>query len=123
MCALAVKSRRGIVSFGRHYLSNATCLIQALFVVCVCALRRVKDHHNMLHFSPRLKNTSVRQVVLDKWLPLNRVVPYRVMPHLFVPESQRAIRSRQASEQSGQKRAKRATGHATANPRSRSPCN
>ena len=45
-----------------RYLSNA-----ASFVLCV--LRRVKDHHTVLHYSPRLKNICVRQVALDKWLP------------------------------------------------------
>ena len=40
------------------------------FVLCV--FRRVKDHHNLLHFSPRLKTTCVRQVVLDKWFPLKQ---------------------------------------------------
>ena len=35
-----------------------------------CVLRRVEDHHTLLHCSPRLKKTCVRQVVLDKWFPL-----------------------------------------------------
>ena len=46
-----------------RYLSNA-----ASFVFCV--VYSVKDHHNSLHCSPLLKNTCVRQVVLDKWFPL-----------------------------------------------------
>ena len=53
---------------GWHSLSNATCLIQASFVLR--ALRRVKDHHTVLHDSPLLKKTCVRQTVLDKWFPL-----------------------------------------------------
>ena len=36
----------------------------------LCAVCRFKDHHMLLHYSPRLKNTCVRQVVLDKWFPL-----------------------------------------------------
>ena len=47
------------------YLSNA-----ASFVLCVCC-SRVQDHYNVLHYSPISKKTSVRQVVIDKWLPLN----------------------------------------------------
>ena len=46
-----------------RYSSNT-----ASFVVCV--FRDVKDHHNLPHYSPRSKNTCVRQVVLDKWFPL-----------------------------------------------------
>ena len=53
---------------GWHYLANATCLIQASLVSCV--LRRVKDQYNLLYHSPRLKNTCVRQVVLDTWFLL-----------------------------------------------------
>ena len=45
------------------FLSNA-----ASFVSCV--FHRVKNHHGLLHDSPLLKNTCVRQVVLDKWFPL-----------------------------------------------------
>ena len=58
--------------FGWRYLSNATCLIRPhLLCVFFC---RVKDHHNLLHGSPCLKKTCVRQVVLDEWLPLIVVV-------------------------------------------------
>ena len=35
----------------------------ASFVLCV--FRRVEDHHNLQHYSPRLKSACVRQVVLD----------------------------------------------------------
>ena len=52
---------------GWHYLSNAAYLIQPRLFVCVS--RRVKDHHTLLDDSHCLKNTPVRQVVLDKWCP------------------------------------------------------
>ena len=32
--------------------------------------RRIKDHHSLPRYSPLLKKTCVRQVVLDKWFPL-----------------------------------------------------
>ena len=32
--------------------------------------RRVNIHHNLLDYSPRLKNICFRPVVLDKWFPL-----------------------------------------------------
>ena len=44
-----------------RYLSNT-----ASFVVCKFCC--VKDH-KLLKYSPRLKNTCVRQVVLDTWFP------------------------------------------------------
>ena len=51
---------------GRRYSPNAACLLRPhLF----CVFRRVKDQHNSLHDSSRLKNTCARQVVLDKWFP------------------------------------------------------
>ena len=37
----------------------------------LCVFRRAKDHRNLLHYSPCLKNTCVRQVALDKWFPLS----------------------------------------------------
>ena len=55
-------------TFWWHYLSNATCLMRPRLL-----LRRVKDHHNLLHDSPCLKTTCVRQVVLDNWFPLKHV--------------------------------------------------
>ena len=54
---------------GWQYLSNATCLMRPQFALCV--FRRVKDHHNLLHYSPPLKKTCVRQAVLDKRFPLH----------------------------------------------------
>ena len=62
-----VEARDGLL------LGGTTCLtllsqIQASFVLCV--FRRVKDHHNLLHHSPLVKETSVGQVALDKWFPL-----------------------------------------------------
>ena len=38
--------------------------------------RRVKEHHTLLHPSQRLKNTCVRQLVLNKLFPLSRVQLY-----------------------------------------------
>ena len=38
--------------------------------VVLCVLHRVKEH-KLLQYSPRLKNTRVRQLVLDKWFPLS----------------------------------------------------
>ena len=40
--------------------------------MCLCVFSRVKDHHNLLHYSPRLKKACVRSVVLDKRFPLSR---------------------------------------------------
>ena len=57
-----------VVLFGWHYLFNTTSNT-ASFVVCVVC--RVKDHHYLLHHSPRLKEACVRQVVLDKLFLLN----------------------------------------------------
>ena len=47
---------------GWHYLSNATCLTQASFVACVVC--RVKDHHDLLHYSQLLKSTCVRHIYI-----------------------------------------------------------
>ena len=57
---------------GWHYLSNATLSNTGSFVVCVVC--HVKDHVKLLNDLPYLKNTCVRQVGLDKWLPLNSYV-------------------------------------------------
>ena len=43
-------------------------LLQASLVLC--ALRRVKDRRILPNHQPRLKNTCVRRVVLDRWFPL-----------------------------------------------------
>ena len=62
---------------GWHYLSDAT-LPNTVSVVS-CVLRRVKDHH-LLHDSPRLKKSCVRQVMLEKfalWVPLPWVAMIR----------------------------------------------
>ena len=68
MLRLLVPRSFEATTIGWHYLSNATCLIRPRsFYVSVC---RVKEHRNVLHCSPLLKNTCVRQVVLDKWFPL-----------------------------------------------------
>ena len=47
------------------YLSDT-----ASFVSCVFR-RRVKGHHDLLHYSQLLKKTGIRQVVLDKCFPLS----------------------------------------------------
>ena len=52
------------LSLGRRYLSRRYLSNTASFVLCV--FRRVKDHQNLLHCSPLLKNACARQVVLDK---------------------------------------------------------
>ena len=46
-------------------------------------LSSCNDHHNLLHHSPLWKKKScVRQVVLDKWLPLNtRGIQYRAVQY------------------------------------------
>ena len=64
---LCGKASAGKATLGWHCLSQATCLIRPRLF---CVFRRVKDHHNSLHYSPRLKKTCVRQVVLDKRLSL-----------------------------------------------------
>ena len=49
-------------AIGWHYLSNATCLIRPrLFYACFV----VKDHHDLLCYSPPLKNTCVRQAASE----------------------------------------------------------
>ena len=53
------------IMIGWHYLSKAACLMRP-HLLCVCVFRRVKDHRNLLHYSPPLKKTCFRQVVLDK---------------------------------------------------------
>ena len=62
-----------------RYVSNT-----ASFVLCVVC--RVKDHHNSLHYeslSSQYNKSCVRQVVLDKWLPLPLVIPVSVNKHSF----------------------------------------
>ena len=57
------------------HLGGTTCLTLYLSTTASFVLgvfRRVKDHHNSLQYSSLLKNICVRQVVLDKWLPLNK---------------------------------------------------
>ena len=58
-------------------MSNA-----ASFVLRI--LRSVKDHHDLPKYSPRLKNICVRQVVLDKWLPLSTVLRENCVNDLLV---------------------------------------
>ena len=63
-------------SLGWHYLSKATCLMQASFNLCVFG--RLRDHRSLSESSPLLRKTCVRQVVLDK---------------LFPPESHNALKT------------------------------
>ena len=42
-----------------------------MYTCVLCVFRRVKDRLNLPHYSPLSKNSCVRQVVLDRWLPLN----------------------------------------------------
>ena len=57
----------------RDYLSNAASFV-------ICGLRRVKDHHTLLHYSSRLNKFCARLVVLDKWFPLSAVRLLRRSP-------------------------------------------
>ena len=53
---------------GWHYLSNATCPIRPyLFYTLFTVSRIITIYKSICHF---LKKTCVRQVALDKWLPL-----------------------------------------------------
>ena len=58
-----------------HALGGTTRLTLLVYAAsfALCVFRRVKDHHNidLLNCSPLLKKTCVRQVVLDRWFPLN----------------------------------------------------
>ena len=78
-------SRRRRATLGWHYLSNATCMIQASFVLCVCF--RVKGHHHLLHGSPLLKKSWVRQVALDKWFPLTTATAAQAAARNFARSS------------------------------------
>jgi hypothetical protein len=57
------------VTFGQHYLSNMASSDS-------CVDRRVRDHRDLLDYSPLLKNTRVKQVVVDKWSPLKHHAVY-----------------------------------------------
>ena len=46
----------------------------------LCAFRGVKDHHNLLHNSPRSKKACVRQAVLDKRFPMKHVPDISPLP-------------------------------------------
>ena len=67
---------------GWHYLSNAICLMRPRSFYAL--FRCVNDHHNLLHYSQRLKNTCVRRVVLDKWFPLKLTETHWNSPELTV---------------------------------------
>ena len=61
-----------MLSLWRHYLSKATCRIrpQSFSMASLVYSGKLK----LLHYPPVLKNTYVRQVVLDKWSPLTIVI-------------------------------------------------
>ena len=57
-----------VAPFVERYLSNAASFL-------LCAAYSVKDHRNFANiYSPLLKRTCARQVVLDKWLPLTSLL-------------------------------------------------
>ena len=62
-----------------------TCTHADVHTFVCFALRRVKDHQNLLHYSPLLKNTYVRQVVSS----VRQVVPPdpRTTSHVHLPGS------------------------------------
>ena len=57
-----------LASIGWHYLSNTTCLIWPHLFYGSFAVSTII---NNCYYSPLLNNTCARQVVLDKWFPLN----------------------------------------------------
>ena len=57
-----LRAEKNCATFVWHYLSNTPSFD-------LCVLRRVKDHHALPYYPPRLKNSCIRQVVLDKWFP------------------------------------------------------
>ena len=61
--------RRGVACLGWHYLSNATCPIRphSLFMRCLHS----QGSPSFATLFTAFEETSVRQVVLDKWLPLS----------------------------------------------------
>jgi len=82
-CYEAVPAACGTQRFGWHYSSDATHSIRPHSAVC--APRRVKDRHELLHDSPLfetfLENTCVGQVVLDRWSPLKDSLIPNVVRH------------------------------------------
>ena len=88
----------------RSVLANASsehrkaALLVYYGLICVCVFRRVKDHHNLLEYSPLLKNTCVRRVVLDKWFPLSIG---RTFDHAHRPYRYRRPRKTGASGEDG----------------------
>ena len=73
------------------YLSNKASFVLRVF-------RSVKDHHNLLHYSICLKKACVRQVVLDKWFPLNSPTPVFCVSRRAAEES---IRGKSAGDAGG----------------------
>ena len=68
------RRHRDKAPLGWHYLSNATCLIQPHLFHALFIVSRITINYQT-NCSPLLKNTCVRQVVLDKWFPLNLSMP------------------------------------------------
>ena len=77
MCVYVYIHIHMFLSLGRDYLSNATCLIRPHLS---CVVRRVKDHRKLPKYSPLLKKTCVRQVVLDKWFPSSLAPVFAMIP-------------------------------------------
>ena len=67
----AVADATGSPHFARRYLSSATCLEYGL-ICSTCCLPCRGSPSFLRHYSPLLKKSSVRQVVLDKWFLLIR---------------------------------------------------
>ena len=55
-----------------HYLSNTSCLIRPRLCYALLTVPRIAIICK--RYSPLLKKVCVRQVVLDKWFPLNNDV-------------------------------------------------
>ena len=73
--AAAAVARYPLPIIGWRYMSNVTLCNTASSALC--AFRSVKAPHTLLHYSPLLKKTCVRQVVSDKWLPPS--IPYPIL--------------------------------------------
>ena len=77
------------------YLSNTASWV-------VCTAYRVKDRHSLFNYLQRLKRTSVRQVVLDKWyvcvcihIYIYICITYTSLSlyiYIYIPLSQGALR-------------------------------
>ena len=66
----------------RYLYNAASCVLYG--IACL-----IQSYLHLLHYSPLLKKTCIRQVVLDKWLPLNGVswqTPHRytLCIHIYI---------------------------------------